>query len=170
MAETSGENIGRVIEVRGQTVRVSCDSSYLPELREMLVGSDDGEVRMEVNSYENDHVLRALLLCSPEIVQRNLPVQATGSEIQIPVDRSILGRIINLYGDVKDGGEPLQVSTRRSIYQTDADQAEKQAANSAMEREEIQETGIKVIDYLHRCPGEGTLVLSVAPVSERRFF
>jgi len=160
MAQDSrGEQIGRIIEVRGQTVRIRCEGSYLPQLRELLVAHEDETVRMEVHSYESDRVLSALLLCAPQQVERNIGVHATGSEIQIPVGPSVLGRIINLYGDVKDGGEPLAISQYRSIYKTDAEQAEEQAARGEFREDVIQETGVKVIDLFAPLPKGGKLGL-----------
>lgn len=158
MAQDQRTRIGQIIEVRGQTVRVACDASYLPNLRELLVVEGQEDIRLEVHAYESDHVMNALLLAQPHQVQRHMQVVATGSEIQVPVDPSILGRIMNLYGEVEDGGDPIADVDRRSIYQTTRGR-DVTDGNKEVSSEVIQETGIKVVDLFAPLPKGGNLGL-----------
>ncbi|MEX0672877.1 MAG: F0F1 ATP synthase subunit beta [Candidatus Paceibacterota bacterium] len=156
MAETSRKQVGNIIEVRGQTVRVSCNADYLPRQRELLVATDNKDIRLEVYSYENDRVLKALLLCDPELVSRSMAVEATENDITIPITLDVLGRVVNIYGEPQDGGEPINTEKRRSIYQLpealDNDKDDKKAP-------EILETGIKAIDIFAPIPKGGKLGL-----------
>ncbi len=162
MAEDEQRYIGRIIGVQSQTVRVACDASYFPAQREVLVTQSEEPVRLEVDSYESDFVLKALLLGNPQQVRRNMPVAAIGRELTVPATAKILGRVINLYGEPEDGGQMITDTERRSIYQLTADSegGEDAAAWGVLDKDiEILETGIKAIDLFTPIPKKGKLGL-----------
>ena len=110
------ETIAKVTGVRGQVVVVSCISDYRPALRELLTSPEDLELRLEVHSYKSDHEMYCLLLSPRDRVYRNLDISTTGEQITIPVGKSVMGRIIDLYGNPKDGLGPLEEKSEKSIY------------------------------------------------------
>src|SRR5258708_7165899 len=71
-----------------------------------------------------------------------MKVVGTGSDLKIPVDQSLLGRAINLFGEAQDSGGPINVSQKASIYSKSA------PINVLKSESEVLETGIKVIDFI----------------------
>lgn len=135
--------VGRVRGVLGQIVRIECDGSYRPPLRELLTAVDNPAIRLEAYSYEGAHTLFCLLLSEVDTIGRGIKIVSTGARITVPVGASVLGRVIDLYGEPIDGGGPIAKTVERSIYREHA-----QTVGSRIVRpSEIQETGIKTIDF-----------------------
>ncbi|MBY0310081.1 F0F1 ATP synthase subunit beta [Patescibacteria group bacterium] len=135
--------VGTIRGVLGQIVRVDCSSDYKPALRELLVVEGDGLVRMEAYAYEDPYTLFCLLLSEVDSVARGMRVVSTGKRITVPVGTSVLGRVIDLYGDPIDGGAPLARTVERPIYQAE----QPTMGRLVMRPTEILETGIKTIDF-----------------------
>jgi len=135
--------VGRVRGVIGQVVRIECDGEYRPPLRELLTAMDDPKVRLEAYSYEGPHTLFCLLLSEVDTIARDVKIVSTGSRITVPVGSSVLGRVIDLYGEPIDGAGPILGTKTRNIYRDHADTV----GGSIMRPSEIQETGIKTIDF-----------------------
>lgn len=135
--------VGKVRGVLGQIVRLSCDGPHKPQLRELLLAKDDPSVRLEAYAYEGTHTLYCLLLSETDMVVRDLAIVSTGSRITVPVGPSVLGRVIDLYGDPIDGQGKIAQGEKRTIYRDGTE-----TVGSKVERlTEIQETGIKTIDF-----------------------
>jgi len=147
--------IGRIREVRGQVVSIVCDSEYRPPLRELLHLEDAPDVRMEAYAYENDRVLRCLLLAQTQKVVRDVRVMSTGQEIVVPVGQNILGRAIDLFGVPEDGAGPLQSNAWRSIHTAASGVLQVQVDRSV----ELVETGIKAIDFFAPVQKGGKVLL-----------
>ncbi len=73
-----------------------------------------------------------------------MPVFDTGGVVQVPVAPGCLGRLLNVFGEPLDGGEPLPACELRPVLSRPA------ALRDAVPARGILETGIKVIDLL--CP------------------
>ena len=147
--------VGRVREVRGQVVNIICDAEYRPPLREVLHLEGAPEVRMEAYAYENDRLLRCLLLSRTQDVARDLRVMSTGQEIVVPVGKNILGRAIDLFGTPEDSAGPLQPNAWRSIHTTGASVLQVNADRPV----ELVETGIKAIDFFAPVQKGGKVLL-----------
>jgi F-type H+/Na+-transporting ATPase subunit beta len=135
--------VGRVRGLMGQIIRVECEGAYRPRLRELLIAEDDPTIRLEVYTYESERMLFCLLLSAVENIRRNTRIVSTGREIMIPVGKSVLGRVIDIYGDVMDGRGPIEADEIRSIYPKATDSL----ASRVMRPGEVLETGIKTIDF-----------------------
>ncbi|MEK7122463.1 MAG: F0F1 ATP synthase subunit beta, partial [Patescibacteria group bacterium] len=77
-------------------------------------------------------------------VQRNASVNDTGKPISVPVGKSTMGRIFNVFGDPIDGKEKVLGEKKLPIHR-DAPPFKDQSTKI-----EVFETGIKVIDLI--CP------------------
>ena len=159
MASKTPHTIGKISRVRGQTVQVTCESTYHPELQELLVADADPDLRMEVHSYENETTLNALLLAHPSRAARHMRVNATGDRLTVPADRRVLGRIIDLFGDPQDGGAAIEPEAYRSIYTRGSDPLESVRTNDEKSTNILQPTGIKVLDLFAPLPRGGKLGL-----------
>jgi F-type H+-transporting ATPase subunit beta len=137
-----GAYVGRIRGVLGQIVRIECDGEHNPPLRTLLTTRDNPEIRLEVYSYEGSRLF-CLLLSESYDVTRNMEVISLGSCITIPVGDAVLGRVIDLYGNPIDGGEAIHSDVRRPIYKE-----HKETVGGRVSRSnEVQETGIKTIDF-----------------------
>lgn len=147
--------VGSVRSVRGQIVLVNCEGEYKPHLHELLTTTENPTVRLETHSYASPTRLNCLLLSSREDLYRNLKVIATGKHLVIPVGREVLGRVMDLYGNVLDGGMELQKKETRSIYGT----APSKILHAESAQPKLAETGIKAIDFFTPLLRGGKLAL-----------
>jgi F-type H+/Na+-transporting ATPase subunit beta len=131
---------GTTVAVRGSVVDVEFPVT-LPAVNNRLEAGDDGAV-LEVASHIDARTVRTIALTPTRGLARGDVVRDTGRSLDVPVGRALLGRMLNLFGDVIDGGPPLTDVERRSIYQRPVPLTE-QATTS-----ETLPTGIKAIDLL----------------------
>ncbi|MFC6671940.1 F0F1 ATP synthase subunit beta [Marinobacterium aestuariivivens] len=135
--------VGTIAEVHGPVVVIRCQK--LPPLRQALQASFDHETYLfEVHQHLDQHHARAITLHSTSGLHRGMTVYDTGAPLHVPVTKACLGRLLNIFGEPLDGGEPLQADSYRNIHGTPV------ALWDAVGTGAILETGIKVIDLL--CP------------------
>ncbi|WP_136797181.1 F0F1 ATP synthase subunit beta [Desulfosediminicola ganghwensis] len=135
--------IGFIAAVHGPVVEVNC--RMLPPLRRALITQVDGETFMfEVHQHLDQHHIRAITLHETGGLYRGMPVYDSGASLHVPVTGDCLGRLLNVFGEPLDGGEPLAAEEFRNIHTGPPPLA------ATLENRGIIETGIKVIDLL--CP------------------
>jgi len=135
--------IGSIVEVHGPVVDIACDP--LPALhRALYTFVDDERFVFEVHRHLDERHVRAITLHRTGRLYRGMPVYDSGAPVHVPVSEACLGRLLNVFGEPLDGGEPLQTQEYRNILAKPAPLHETTASH------EILETGIKVIDLL--CP------------------
>lgn len=151
---TTHRPVGRIRDLRGQVVTIVCDGQYRPPLRELLYAEKDSELRLEAYAYENDRILRCLLLASSTTLARGDKILSTGQEITVPIGPEVLGRAMDLFGKSEDGGGKILSNSWRSIHS-------KADSNSFEELQEpkIVETGIKAIDFFTPMQRGGKILL-----------
>jgi F-type H+-transporting ATPase subunit beta len=132
---------GTVTAVQGNVVDVRFDGS-LPPLRRKLVTGEPGAVVLEVADHLDARTARCIALTPTRGLARGAAVADTGGPLEVPVGGSLLGRMLNVFGEVIDGGPPLEDVEWQSIHRPPVPLARRTV------RSEIFETGIKVIDLL----------------------
>ncbi|MDR2100703.1 MAG: F0F1 ATP synthase subunit beta, partial [Campylobacteraceae bacterium] len=137
---------GVVSQILGPVVDVDFKDE-LPKINEAIVVNYTVEGKaaklvLEVAAHLGDGRVRTIAMDMTEGLTRGVEAVATGGPISVPVGENVLGRIINVIGDVVDGGEEIQSKDRWSIHR-DPPPFEEQSTKS-----EIFETGIKVVDLL----------------------
>jgi F-type H+-transporting ATPase subunit beta len=141
------QNQGRVLQVIGPVVDVEFEGS-LPEINTALrisnpaISDQPGNLTVEVAQHLGEHGVRCVAMDTTDGLVRGMPVENTGSPIQMPVGREVLGRILNVVGEPVDERGPVNVKQRMPIHR---------AAPTFVEQSvkiEMFETGIKVIDLL----------------------
>lgn len=140
---------GEVIRVTGTIIDVQFPQEHTPHiLNELKIAvpayNDHPEqtASIEVAQQLGDGIVRCIVLEAISGIRRGLKVQDTGSPIKVPVGKEVLGRIFNVLGQPIDEKGSVKTDLRRSIYQAPPPLVEQQISN------EIQETGIKVIDLI----------------------
>ncbi len=136
---------GRIVAIHGGVVDV-CFENRMPAIHNMLRSGPRGDVIIEVAVHIAPQTLRGLVFNAQHGLALGMPVLDTGGPITIPVGRSALGRMLNVFGEPIDGLPPLEDVEVRSIHRRPA------PLSRLAVRAEIFETGIKVIDLL--CPLE----------------
>jgi len=134
-------NTGSVKSVRGSIVDVYFQSS-LPQINQMLLAGKEQNIILEVASYLNETDVRCIAFHSTEGLERSAPVINSGTFLSVPVGESVLGRMINVFGQTIDGKPPLDVTDFRPVHQIPP------VLNQRSISSEVFETGIKIIDLL----------------------
>jgi F-type H+-transporting ATPase subunit beta len=135
--------VGRIVRVHGPVVDVRC--ARLPPLHEALYCSvREALCRMDVHQHLDREHVRAIALHRTAGLRRGMAVYDTGSVLRVPVHPECLGRLLDVFGEPLDGGEPLPSQEFRNIL------AQPPPLRDTRPASEVLETGIKVIDLL--CP------------------
>ena len=136
------QNAGHVAAVRGSVIDARFDHA-LPAIRTQLRTPPGHEPRVivEVLQHLGGGLARCVALTATEGLRRGDPLEDTGSPITIALDESILGRMINVFGEPIDKGEPLG-GRPTPIYQEPVPLRDQKTGR------DVYETGIKAIDIL----------------------
>lgn len=137
------KNIGTIISIQGQVVEVKFTNST-PATHDVLVSVDDPSVRMEVYSSSAARTFFCLMISSVRSIVRGTKVINTEAPIMIPAGRELLGRVIDTFGSPLDGKGEILAKDMFPIYGKAPPYAD------ISTRQEILETGIKIIDLF--CP------------------
>ena len=127
--------------LQGNVVDVRFDGGP-PPLRQKLVTREPGAVVMEAASHLDARTVRCIPLTPTRGLARGAAVVDTSGPLEVPVGESLLGRMLNVFGEVIDDGPPLEGVEWQSIRRPPVPLA-RRAIHS-----EIFETGTKVIDLL----------------------
>jgi F-type H+/Na+-transporting ATPase subunit beta len=152
VTNTGQVSTGTVIAIRGGVIDVAFPGGSLPQINEALVvGWDRPEpLVVEVQSHVDEHTVRVIALSATAGLMRGTPVACTGEAIRMPVGEAVLGRLLDVTGNIRDGGPALAPDTPRLTIHRGAPALEVQSAAAG-----IFETGIKVIDLLAPIPQGG---------------
>lgn len=141
---------GRVISVQGPVVDVKFGhADDVPKIFEMInVRAMDGRVvPLEVAEHLPGHVARCIAMSSTFNIQRSASVEALGCAISIPVGDQLYTRIINIVGEPLDQKGPIAATEHRPIRRPSMG-TKVAGFKKGLEKPEIIETGIKIIDLL----------------------
>ncbi len=136
---------GAVVAIRGAVIDVSFAAGDLPAINEALqiTDPDMAPVTVEVQAHLDPVTVRTIALQATSGLKRGLPVRRAGGPLQVPVGDAVLGRLLNVTGDMGDGKPALGADVpRRSIHRAPPEFRAQAGAST------IFQTGIKVIDLL----------------------
>jgi F-type H+-transporting ATPase subunit beta len=140
---------GRVVRVIGPVVDVEFPRDAMPAIFNALkvdVTLSEGTktLTLEVSTHLGDNIVRAISMQPTDGMIRGQAVVDTGSAISVPVGDETKGRVFNVLGDCLNmpAGETFKAGERWAIHR-------KPPAFADLEpKEEMLETGVKVIDLL----------------------
>lgn len=136
---------GTIVAIRGSVVDIHFDGQ-IPEINHMLLSGVRRDVIIEVAELSGPHSVKGLIFSGQHGLALGMPVTDTGGPIMVPVGKSAIGRMLNMFGEPIDGKPPLADVELRPIQQASVPLIRHDVRNS------IFETGIKAIDLL--CPLE----------------
>ncbi|HET56179.1 MAG TPA: F0F1 ATP synthase subunit beta [Ignavibacteria bacterium] len=141
-------NTGIVVQVIGPVVDIDFEEGKLPKIynsikipRESLEGEKE-ELIVEVQQHLGENRVRTVAMDSTDGLVRGMKAYDTGGPISIPVGPKTLGRLINVLGEGIDELGEIEAETRYPIHRHSP------KFTSLSTKQEIFETGIKVIDLI----------------------
>src|SRR5947208_4094542 len=141
-------NQGIIAQIIGPVLDIDFPAGTLPSIlnaikvpRTLPDGKSD-ELICEVQQHLGEDRVRAVAMDSTDGLTRGVPAFDTGAPISVPVGPNSLGRLINVIGQTIDGGPQIDSKFSWPIHR---DPPEFEQLST---KEEILETGIKVIDLL----------------------
>jgi len=141
-------NAGIVVQVIGPVVDIDFEEGKLPKIynsikipRESLEGEKE-ELIVEVQQHLGENRVRTVAMDSTDGLVRGMKAYDTGGPISIPVGPKTLGRLINVLGEGIDELGEIEAETRYPIHRHSP------KFTSLSTKQEIFETGIKVIDLI----------------------
>jgi len=139
---------GRIIQVIGPVVDIEFTDGALPPIlnavripRQTVDGQQE-ELIVEVEQHLGEDRVRAVAMDSTDGLVRGMPAIDTGGPIMVPAGPEVLGRLINVIGKPIDGLGDVKVANYLPIHRPAPEFGE------LTTRQEMFETGIKVIDLL----------------------
>ncbi len=147
MSKTSS-NTGHIVSIIGPVIDVEFTSGNVPaiynalEIKNSSRAAVDTKLILEVQQHLGENVVRTIALGPTDGVKRNMEAVDTNAPISVPVGEETLGRIFNVFGEPVDGKGPVKAKKRYPIHRK-APTLEEQET-----KQEILETGIKVIDLI----------------------
>lgn len=139
---------GKVVQVMGPVVDVEFPEGHLPAVYNALslsnpaINNEEANLVLEVAQHLGENVVRTISMDITDGISRGMPVKDTGKQIQVPVGREVLGRILNVTGQPVDEAGPILAKKYYPIHRA----APKFEALKTSP--DIFETGIKVIDLM----------------------
>lgn len=137
----NGSDRGTTVAIRGSVVDAAFPGE-IPPVGTRLEAGERRQVVLEVVSHVDARTVRSIALTPTRGLARGDTVINTDRTLDVPVGRALLGRMLNVFGEVIDGGPPLPDLERRAIYQRPVPLTEQSTTSETLV------TGIKVLDLL----------------------
>ncbi len=135
------EKIGHIVAIQGGVIDVEFSGELPPVFGRLLTG-ENRELPIEVQTHVDARTVRGIAMGPSRGLHRGMEVVDTGGPMTIPVGESVLGRMMNMFGEPIDGGAPLEGCEPRPIHQAPLPISRRDV------KSDIFVTGIKSIDLL----------------------
>ncbi|MHB8871293.1 MAG: F0F1 ATP synthase subunit beta [Candidatus Doudnabacteria bacterium] len=136
------ETVGHITQVIGPVVDVQFKGTLPAIFNALEIKTESGKLILEVQAQLSGNIVRAIAMDTTDGLKRNMEVVDTGKPISVPVGKQTLGRMFNVVGDPIDGKEKISGERQDPIHRHAPTFKEQSTKN------EILETGIKVIDLI----------------------
>ena len=134
-------NSGEVVAVRGSVVDVHF-ADRLPPIRSLLHTGVEGRISIEVLMQLDARRVRGIALNPTQGLARGMPAEDTGGPLKVPVGKSLLSRMFDVFGNPIDRQPAPAGVSWRSIHRDPPPLASRSTSS------DVFTTGIKVIDVL----------------------
>ncbi|MGC4061428.1 MAG: FliI/YscN family ATPase [Aquabacterium sp.] len=133
------ERVGRVVEIRGQSIEAEGPDAFLGEICTIHTGLPGQSIEAEVVAFREGRVCLTPL-SSPLGISIGASVMAKGHPFQCPVGQAYLGRVVDACGQPMDDKGPIAHDEVRTLHVTP------RPVMSRRRISEVLETGVKSID------------------------
>ncbi len=134
---------GAIRAVRDLVVLVQFDGEA-PAIGELVMVNAHTPVPLLVSYLVTGNVAVCLNVLGDNLLQKNMTAQTTGRGIEIPVGPKTIGRVLNALGQPLDG-QPFEID--KDVPLKDILALPLRGNSFKLQKPEIMETGIKVIDF-----------------------
>ena len=137
-------NEGKIIKIIGPVIDAEFKTDELPAIYNALVIQRQGveDLVLETQMHLGENIVRAVAMDSTDGLTKGMKVLDTRKPISTPVGEGVLGRILNVVGKPIDEGGVVKSDTFYPIHR------QAPAFEDLETKEEVLETGIKVIDLI----------------------
>lgn len=148
VASAHSENFGKVKQVIGPVVDIEFENGKVPPILNAIkvtnksIGEKEWNLVLEVAQHLGENTVRTIAMDSTDGLSRGQLALDSGDQIQMPVGRETLGRILNVIGEPVDEAGPIVTKKKYSIHRAAP------AFEDLSVAVEPFYTGIKVIDLL----------------------
>ncbi len=139
MGKLTMDQLGKIISINGQTVEVEFLDSA-PSLHDILWVEGQKNAILEVFASATSTTFFCLALTDTEILKRGQKVQNSRKPLSVPVGNEVLGRVIDIFGDAHDEGEPLKAEKASILGLSEV------VLDEIVVPQTVLQTGIKAID------------------------
>ena len=135
---------GKIIQVIGPVVDIDFEGAEMPNIYDAIEtkGPKGERIVLETQAHLGGGRIRAVSMASTDGLRRGSEALGTGKPISVPVGDKMLGRIVNILGDVIDEMPQEKNLPTLPIHR------EAPEFTELTTKVEILETGIKVIDLV----------------------
>jgi len=132
---------GKIFSIRGSVVDIHFEND-LPAIHTLLYSGVSKEILIEVLSQLDRYRVRGIALTPTQGLARGMVAKSKGKQLTVPVGKTIMGRMFDVFGHTIDKKEPLGDVEWRNIHQSPPHLTKRST------KTEVFETGIKAIDVL----------------------
>ncbi|HUV88293.1 MAG TPA: F0F1 ATP synthase subunit beta [Anaerolineae bacterium] len=134
---------GSIVRIIGPVIDVSFPHGELPALLDaLIVKNGQHRITVEVVEHLDRRTVRGIAMEPTAGLRRNMTVEGTGAQIQVPVGKETLGRVFNALGQPIDEGPALGQVQVRNIHQPAPAFVQQRPSTG------VFVTGLKIIDLL----------------------
>lgn len=143
ISEATSHIQGKIVSIRGQVAEIEFLAGK-PRLRDILVLAEDPNIQMEVYTTSHKNTYYCFVFSNVTSLYRGARVINTGAPVTIPAGPTVLGRVMDAFGNAIDSRGRIETNEYIPIYRPPLRYEE------ISPKKEILETGIKVLDVF--CP------------------
>ncbi len=134
---------GKVVQVIGTVIDMEFPPGELPAINNGIVINQDGvKIIVEAQQHIGNNWVRGVALTATEGLQRGAEAVDMGTPITVPVGKTTLGRLFNVFGEPLDNLGEVKTDLRYPIHRH----------SPALDEQEttphILETGLKIMDLV----------------------
>lgn len=134
---------GKVVQVIGTVIDMEFPPGELPTINNGIVINQDGvKIIVEAQQHVGNNWVRGVALTATEGLQRGAEAEDMGSPITVPVGKTTLGRLFNVFGEPLDNLGEVKADLHYPIHRRPPPLEEQETTP------QILETGLKIMDLV----------------------
>lgn len=134
---------GKVVQVIGTVIDMEFPPGELPAINNgIVINQDDIKIIVEAQQHVGNNWVRGVALNATEGLQRGAEAEDMGTPITVPVGKTTLGRLFNVFGEPLDNLGEVKADLHYPIHRQPPPLEEQETTP------QILETGLKIMDLV----------------------
>jgi F-type H+-transporting ATPase subunit beta len=134
---------GKVVQVIGTVIDMEFPPGELPAINNgIVINQDDIKIIVEAQQHVGNNWVRGVALNATEGLQRGAEAEDMGTPITVPVGKTTLGRLFNVFGEPLDNLGEVKADLHYPIHRQPPTLEEQETTP------QILETGLKIMDLV----------------------